>query len=140
MPTTHRHRLMLTILAGTVFVGCGSSAGGPTGPSEPTPTVLRVDNRVPGLSYFRQDVNVIRSGTMSATLRWADSRKDVDLALTSDSCQWDRGSCTILAKSDRSSGTREEISAPVSGGQNYRLWILNYASNPEDFNLEMVFQ
>ena len=132
--------LMLAILCGALSGACRGGNGNPAGPSEPIPTVLTVNNTVPGVGYFRQDVNVLRGSTMNATLAWSGAFKDLDLYLTNDGCQWDRGVCTMLAQSEQSSGNREQIAASVAAGQTYRLWIINRASTSEAFNLEMVIR
>jgi hypothetical protein len=131
--------LMASVL---LLAGCGGKASNPIGPSERElgPTVQTMNNTAPGRGYYRYDINVFKNATMTATLHWSSGQKDLDLYLTNGNCELGTTNCTVLAKSELFNGTQEQVVSPVSGGQNYRLWVLNNATVQEGFNLEIVLR
>jgi hypothetical protein len=111
----------------------GDSPNTPSQPQTPQPTVLNFNPTVPGLASGSpglawQDVNVFQRANMSVTLQWTNGSKDLDMFVTDTLCQPTSGNCPVFAKSDLSSGTREQLSVSVQANTNYRIYIVNYGS------------
>jgi len=142
-----RRALRLVNLFGVVLmaVGCGGGKS-PASPSPtPQPTTLNFSPTVPGFGFAQQDVNIFVSGQTTATLRWSDSRKDLDLFWTNSLCVIAGGDfagtgCQIINRSESIAGTLETVSGPAAAGSTVRLFVINYAGAPESTTLTVTVQ
>ena len=78
----------IVIAVSLTLGGCGGE-GSPSSPSTAStqPTTLNFSPTVAGYGYAIQDVTAFQSaGQVTATLRWNDSRKDLDLYWTNALC------------------------------------------------------
>jgi hypothetical protein len=93
-----------------------------------------------------QDVTVFQSsGQVAATLRWSDSRKDLDLYWTNSLCviannNFAGTGCQVISQSTSSSGTLETVSGPAAAGSTVRLFVINLNTAPEPTTLSVTFQ
>ena len=110
---------------------CGG--GGSSNPSTPTPTPVpptqdvSFSGTVAAFGTASHSLAVtVPSGTLSATLTWADAAVDLDVYLTASSCAgYPPLDCTVLAKSVAESGVREQVTRAVKADERYLLWIDN---------------
>jgi hypothetical protein len=131
--------LPLAVLVG--LLGCG---GSPSSPS-PQPQTLTFTPTVSGLGFAQQDVSILQPSQMTATLRWTDGDKDLDLYWTNAQCVIVNASfvgagCQVLSQSLSTAGTLETVSGPVTSGSIVRLFAINFAAAPEPVTLTVLLQ
>ena len=80
------------------------------------------------------DVTMTRSGTYSGSLIWSDPAIDLDLYLTTPGCSYPPVGC-LLAISDTTGSTVENVSRTVAAGESYRLWVDNFSSQATSFTI-----
>ena len=141
-----RRVLPIVILVGVI--GCGGKDS-PSGPSSSgtQPTTLNFSPIVAGPGYAIQDVTVPQmAGQVTATLRWTDGGKDLDLHWTNSSCvitnegEWGGAGCEGISQSISTSGLSETVSGPAAAGSTVRLFTVNYGSAPEPTTLVVTFR
>jgi hypothetical protein len=138
-----RRLLPLAAIILTV-AGCGGKDS-PTSPS-PQTTTLNFSPTVSGNGYALQDITVFQfPGQLTATLRWTDSRKDLDLYWTNSLCVIANGDfagtgCQVLASSTSNSGVLETVGGPVAAGSTARMFIVNFSEASEAATLNVVLQ
>jgi hypothetical protein len=136
----------LLLLTATILSMAGCGGNSPTAPSTPQPTTLNYSPMVQGLGYALQDVTVFQSPVqVTATLRWSNSGKDLDLYWTNALCVIANGNfagtgCQVINRSVSPAGTSETVSGPASAGSTVRLFIINYSASPEPTTLAVTIQ
>jgi hypothetical protein len=108
----------------------GDSDGNPTNPSPNTqdPTFQTLTGTVGSFEYASHPLNASRSGNLTITLTWQGSG-DLDLYLTANTCGaiYGDSACPRLAVSDQIVGNSETISRPVQSGEQFKIWVDNFA-------------
>ena len=67
-------------------------------------------------------------------LIWSDPSVDLDLYVTSDSCNdYPPAACTILAMSVGEIGTSEQVTFSARSGVTYRVWVDNFTSKAQTY-------
>ena len=133
-------------LAGLILVVACGGKNSPTSPSTPQPTNLNFSPTVSGGGFAQQDVNIFQAPVqLTATLRWTDARKDLDLYWTNSLCVIANGDfsgtgCQIINRSTSAAGTLETVSGPAAAGSTARLFIINFSAAPEATTLAVVLQ
>ena len=123
--------LALALVAITLTgAACGGDGdGNPTNPS-PTqdPTFQTLTGTVGSFEYASHPLNASRSGNLTVTLTWQGSG-DLDLYLTANTCGniYGDSACPRLAVSDQIVGNSETISRPVQSGEQFKIWVDNFA-------------
>jgi hypothetical protein len=130
-------------LLGFACSACGNDS--PSAPSPPQAMTLNFSPTVPGDESILQNVTVQFSGQMTATLRWNDSGKDLNLVWTNVQCVFERGDfvgmgCQVLNQSALRSGNSETLSGPVAAGSLQRLFIFNFSTTQEATSLEVTLR
>lgn len=134
------YQLLFSVALATLLSACGSNSG-PTGPSSSSSS--NSGSQPPRLSNTRDltgsvtpfgtnqhSVTAEFSGNLQATLSWSDSSIDLDLYLTSSSCNsYPPSNCTIIDQGNRSTGTSERVSKNVARGETVKLWVDNFDRN-----------
>jgi len=142
-------RLVIVLLAAWVgAAACGSknseSDGGNTPPT-PTPTPTpgepisdSVSGTVGPFAYVPHLLNVSRDGTLTATLTWQGST-DLNLYLTVGTCAdvYGPNACERLAVSDQVSGNSEMVTFTVKSGEQYRVWVDNFAQTSQAYVVQI---
>jgi hypothetical protein len=142
-------RLAILLLAAWVgAAACGSknseSDGGNTPPT-PTPTPTpgepisdSVNGNVGPFAYVSHLLNVSREGNLTATLTWQGST-DLNLYLTAGTCADVYGSnaCERLAVSDQVSGNSEMVTFTVKSGEQYKVWVDNFAQTSQAYVVQI---
>ena len=122
--------VMASVLAAAVAIpGCGYSPVGPIGPIRSlldqrewalAPLeALTVDVRIPGSAG---------TGTVDATAEWTHASDDINLYVTATGCtpeMFAAQRCGFKARADGPTAKPERLSFDVSGGDSYRIWIVN---------------
>ena len=127
------------VVAMSLTLGACGGGDSPSSPSTAStqPTTLNFSPTVAGYGYAIQDVTAFQSaGQVTATLRWNDSRKDLDLYWTNALCVIEGSGfggtgCQNIAQSLASTGTSETVTGPLAAGSIVRLFIINYDAAPE---------
>lgn len=151
--TRHRARpkllMFLTAFASALLnPGCGGGSGGggeavvgPTGPSRSTITeqgwALDVFDAV---TY---DISITGTGgaTVEATAEWTFASDDVDIYVTATTCtptMFAGELCAYKTKADSATSKPERVSFPVSPGDNYRFWVVNFGPQRESGTFQAV--
>ena len=108
----------------------GDSDGNPTNPSPSNqdPTFTTLTGTVGSFEYASHPLNASRSGNLTITLTWQGSG-DLDLYLTANTCGniYGDSACPRLAVSDQIVGNSEMISRPVQSGEQFKIWVDNFA-------------
>lgn len=133
--SSRRALLTVSVVAVCLVAGCGKSPTEASGTNTQTSTV-------PAQSLAFLPVDILKSGTMTLTLTWTDSSKNLTLSLSYPNCTsccvinpTQPGSCLPLAQSALPSGTREEIVQAVQVGDKFKAWVANGGSASEPFTL-----
>jgi hypothetical protein len=93
---------------------------------------------VPAYAIDRWDLIVGGSGTRAVGLylTWSDSTADLDLYVTSTSCNgYPPEACTILAQSVAETGTSEQVTFSARSGERYFVWVDNWSFEPQSYQL-----
>jgi hypothetical protein len=96
---------------------------------------------VPPFGVDKWDLTISGSGTRAVGLylTWSDSAADLDLYVTSTSCNgYPPESCTILAQSVSETGTSEQITFSARGGDRYLVWVDNWTFEPQSYQLTLT--
>jgi hypothetical protein len=96
---------------------------------------------VPPFGVDMWEFTVAGSGTRSIGLylTWSDPAADLDLYLTSASCNgYPPEECTLLGQSVRETGTSEQIAFSARGGDRYRIWVDNWTFEPQSYELTLT--
>jgi hypothetical protein len=121
----------------TALAAAITSCGGKS-PTAPTPFTQTVAGTVSSLGYTAHEINVSRSGVLTATLTWSSSAVDLDLYLTNGSCaDVYLFSCPRLATSDRAAGTAETITRSVSRGEQFKVWVDNFSFGSHSYTVNV---
>lgn len=137
MTVSSSRQALLTMSVVTVCLvsGCGKSPTEPSGTNSQTATVP-----AQGLAFL--PVDIFKTGTMTLTLTWTDSSKNLTLSLSDPNCMsccvinpTQPGSCLPIAQSALPSGTREEITRAVQVGDKFKAWVANGGNASESFTL-----
>jgi len=144
-------RLAIVLLAAWVgATACGSknsdSDGGSTPPTPtPTPTPTpgepvsdSVNGTVGPFGYVPHLLNVSRDGTLTVTLTWQGST-DLNLYLTAGTCAdvYGQNACERLAVSDQVSGNSEMVTFTVRSGEQYKIWVDNFAQTSQTYVVQI---
>ena len=137
---------LVVIVAALVLSSCGGG-NSPTAPTpQPTSQTLDFSPTVSGFGFAFQDVTVFQSPVQAtATLRWSDSRKDLDLYWTNPLCVIINGAfagtgCLIVSQSLSRAGTLETVSGPAAAGSTIRLFIVNFSAAPEPTTISVTLR
>jgi hypothetical protein len=134
--------LTRTLTAGLIAVliaGCGGGNGGPTNPSPPgndDPAFQTMTGNVGAFEYVAHLYSPSRAGNLTITLTW-QGPSDLDLYLTAGACQdvYGANACSRLAVSDQIVGNSETISRAVQSGEQFRVWVDNFATSSQAYTL-----
>jgi hypothetical protein len=80
------------------------------------------------------DVVMTGTGTYRGTLVWDDPAIDLDFYFTTAGCPYPPTTC-LIAISDTTGTTTEAVSASVTAGQAYRLWVDNFSTRATSFTI-----
>jgi hypothetical protein len=101
--------------------GCGD---GPAGLDDQLQTIT---GTVSVFGTTEHAISTSRAGTLDVTLTWANPAIDLDLYLTGPQCTgYPPTDCTLLASSDRFTGTSENIQRTVASGEQFKVWVDNW--------------
>ena len=123
------------VLVAVMLTGpaCGGESDGNGNPTNPTPnpqdpSFQTLTGTVGSFEYVSHPLNASRAGNLTLTLTWQGSG-DLDLYLTANTCADIYGSaaCPRLAVSDQIVGNSELISRPVQSGEQFKIWVDNFA-------------
>jgi hypothetical protein len=128
--------LLVVLLAGSA--ACGGD-GGPTNPSPPggqDPSFQTINGNVQGFQYVAHQYNTSRAGNLTITLTWQGAT-DLDLYLTPAACQdvYGPNACARLAVSEQIVGNSESIARAVQSGEQFRVWVDNFATSAQAYTL-----
>jgi len=130
--------LVAIILAGAACGGDSDGNGNPTNPSPSNqdPTFTTLTGTVGSFEYVSHPLNASRSGNLTITLTW-QGPVDLDLYLTASTCGaiYGDSACPRLAVSDQSVGNSETISRPVQSGEQFKIWVDNFATVTQTYTL-----
>ncbi len=126
-----KHVVMASVLVAAAAVpGCGYSPVGSIGPIRnlldqrewalAPLEALTVDVRIPGSGTG--------TGTVDATAEWTHASDDINLYVTATGCtpeMFAAQRCGFKARADGPTAKPERLSFDVSGGDSYRIWIVN---------------
>ena len=93
---------------------------------------------VPAFGIDMWDLTITGGGTraLELALTWSDPSADLDLYLTSASCNaYPPEGCSMIAVSVRDAGTSEQIRFSANSGERYRVWIDNRSFEPQSYEL-----
>jgi hypothetical protein len=111
------------------------SSGGPVTTTLPTYTFTGV----PSGSLASTDVTVNGTGTMTAVANWTFSSNDIDIYITSTTCNATnisniQSGCTNVGRTTSTFAKPETLTVNVNAG-NYRVWIANFGPGSESGTL-----
>lgn len=128
--------------------GFPSPSPSPVPAPSPTPTPspspgggTSVTDTVAPLGTNRHPVTISGTGqgTMTLTLDWSDPGVDLDLYLTTQTCNaYPPTSCTILNASQANSGTSERITRSVRGGDTFYAWVDSFTNRSQTYTLSLA--
>ena len=81
------------------------------------------------------EVAVLQSGLYTGTLVWNDASINLDLFLAATGCPFPLPSGCQLAASNGIGVATEQVSRPVTVGQTYRLWVVNFSLRTTSFTV-----
>jgi hypothetical protein len=129
--------LVVVLLTGSACGGDDGN-GNPTNPSPNTqdPLFQTLTGTVGSFEYVAHPFNASRTGNLTITLTWQGS-SDLDLYLTANSCGniYGDSACPRLAVSDQSVGNSETISRAVQSGEQFKVWVDNFATVSQTYTL-----
>jgi hypothetical protein len=139
--------LAAALATASVLPGCGGggSSGGVTAPSGGGRQIVTQSNwtLVPG-AWQSGDVSITGAsstkGTLDAVVEWTFATNDVDIYVTATACTPDMfvlQRCAYAAKADSATTKPERVSFSVSGGDTYRVWVVNFGPTNESGTLEV---
>ena len=138
MRLTFALALVAIMLAGAACGGDSDGTGNPTNPSPSTqdPTFTTLTGTVGSFEYASHPLNASRSGNLTITLTWQGSG-DLDLYLTANTCGniYGDSACPRLAVSDQIVGNSETIARPVQSGEQFKIWVDNFATASQTYTL-----
>jgi hypothetical protein len=143
MPDRRFASLFLIVAALGMLAGCGNEEEYPTGPGNDdqiyTQTIL--GTALPS-GEAGQPMVIVRSGTMTLTLTWADPTVNLNLYVTAPGCSADvfPGGCQVLASSTSTGGIAESIVRNVTANQQVEFWIDNVTAKLQDFSLYLAIE
>ena len=138
----------LVMVLGLAACGGGSSpttpGPQPTPPPQPVQFTLNFAPLVSNGAKFT-DLQINGNATLAATADWTFASNDVDIYVTSTSCNAPnaedlsagRGGCTILGKADSTSAKPERLTMNVSQGIT-RVWAANFGATTESGQLIVI--
>jgi hypothetical protein len=131
-------RLLVVVFAASAMTfasGCGG--GSSSNPASPSVS-YSVDGSVLATYYQSRAVNITKSGTLTLTLTWPSSAVNLDLYLSESSCRgYPPTSCTVLASSKSTTGTRESLSYNVTSGQTYIACVDSMSRSDSSYTLQL---
>ena len=133
-------RKALCVLVCVLAAACGGGDS-PTAPTPPQPFNQTVTGTLNSFGYGHHPLTVPRAGNMTLNLSWPSSA-DLDLYLTTSACQeiYPMGNCQFLAVSDRAGAGAESITRTVAAGETFKIWVDNFAFNPQNYTLTINIQ
>lgn len=138
MRLTFALALVAIMLAGAACGGDSDGTSNPTNPSPNTqdPTFTTLTGTVGSFEYASHPLNASRSGNLTITLTWQGSG-DLDLYLTANTCGniYGDSACPRLAVSDQIVGNSETIGRPVQSGEQFKIWVDNFATASQTYTL-----
>jgi hypothetical protein len=84
-----------------------------------------------------------KAGTATVTLTWNDNTVDLDLYVTAAACNATDPiistdpNCSLLAISDDVGTKQEQVTLAVTKDQALKLWVDNFTSKAQAYNLKM---
>jgi hypothetical protein len=149
-------RLALTLVALTAAAACGSDLpSSPISPSTPNPGnnptpappqgpfKQALSGNVGARGTVFQAFSAPRSGNASFKLTWTNDANDLEFILTDGSCPDIYGpnaNCPYLASAQELTGTLRTMSATMTAGQSYRIWVDNFGYSAQPFTIEIEIQ
>lgn len=136
-----RSRAALIVVCACLAAACGGDGGnGVTGPSN-TPLTQTVTGTVSTFGWTRHPLTTTRAGQLTVRLTWTNGGADLDLYLAPTSCTDPyASSCTLLARSDASSGNSEQVQRTVTAGESFNVFVDNFFSGPQSYSLVVTIQ
>lgn len=138
MKLTFALALVATLLTGAACGGDSDGNGNPTNPSPNTqdPLFTTLTGTVGSFEYASHPFNASRTGNLTITLTWQGSG-DLDMYLTANACGniYGDSACERLAVSDQIVGNSETISRPVQSGEQFKVWVDNFATVSQTYTL-----
>ena len=114
---------------GLLASACGGGSSSPTAPSNLPAGFSQTQTGTAGIGqFFRHEILVGRTRTMSLRLTWQDPTVDVDLYLFDFDCVVVSAACNLLATSNSSSGTSETINRTVTNGDRFQAYVENLSN------------
>lgn len=120
-----RRRVAMSIAMAVVFLSTACGSASPTAPGGTAATTFT--GTIAPFGILSHTHTPTRSGTATVTLTWTGAA-DLDLYVTAATCTgYPPDACQLMARSVGTTGQREEVTVPVTGGQALALWIDNFS-------------
>jgi hypothetical protein len=132
--------LVAVMLAGPACGG-GNGGNGNGNPANPSPNpqdpaFQTLTGTVGSFEYVSHPLTTSRSGNLTITLTWQGSG-DLDLYLTAGNCPdiYNANACARLAGSDQIVGNSESLTRAVQSGEQFKIWVDNFALVSQAYTL-----
>jgi hypothetical protein len=151
LKTRRASALAGAVLMAAALAGCGGSSNNNTPDPIPTPgpqpfvqdfTPLPFTGLAPGQA-IATDITITGSGTgtLTSTLNWTFASNDLDIFVTSTSCNVStanalQNNCTVIARTPGITTKPEVQAVQVTAGV-YRIWVAHFGSSNESGTLSI---